>query len=161
MDQSIVTRRKALAAAGAVGAAAALTGVRSVQAATGGAGAHSVTGTWLVTVTSAVTGRPASLSTVAFAAGGSLATIDNQAPGNVSLGAWEPDGGAGFRAVFDSFSFDQRGKFDGTAIIRPQGSVDGDGDHVHGTYTVAFKPPSGPTQHGVDHGTFTGSRLEP
>jgi hypothetical protein len=156
MDQSIITRRKALVAAGALGGTAALTGVRSVQAASG---AGAVTGTWVVAVTSALNTQPPSTSLVAFAAGGSLVTTDSNGPGNVSIGAWKPVGDAGFRAVFDTFSFDQTGAFVGTAIIRPKGTVDG--DRIHGTYTVDFNSASGPSQTGVDHGTFTGSRLEP
>jgi hypothetical protein len=159
--EQMITRRKAFAAAGAaagaLGASAALTGVRSVQAASG-AESDSVVGTWDVRVTSAVSGQPPSTSLVAFAAGGSLVTTDNSAPGNVSVGAWEQEG-EGFRAVFETFSFGPKGMFVGAAIIRPRGTVDG--DRVHGTYTVDFRPASGPTQHGVDHGTFRGSRLEP
>jgi hypothetical protein len=68
------------------------------------------------------------------------------------VGAWEPEGAEGFRAVFDSFSFDPSGTFVGTAIIDPRGTVDG--DRIHGTYTVDFKSASGPSQKGVDHGTF-------
>jgi hypothetical protein len=156
MDQQMITRRKAFAAAGALGATAALTGVLSVQAAAGGAG-DAIAGTWDVTVTSAVSGQPPSTSLVAFAPGGSLVTTDNTGPGNVSVGAWEQEG-AGFRAVFETFSFDPKGVFVGTAIIRPKGTVDG--DRSHGTYTVDFRPASGPTQHDVDHGTFRGSRLK-
>jgi hypothetical protein len=160
MDQSTITRRKALAmagtAAGALGATAALTGVRSVQAADV---SHAVAGTWDVTVTSAVSGAPPFTSLVAFAPGGALVTSDNQAPGNISVGAWEGESDGEFHAIFETFSFDAKGKFVGTAIIRPRGSVDG--DHIHGTYSVAFRPASGPTQHGVDHGSFTGSRLQP
>jgi hypothetical protein len=160
MEQQMITRRKAFAAAGvaagALGATAALTGVRSVQAASGAVG-DAVAGTWDVRVTSAVSGQPPSTSLVAFAPGGSLVTTDNSAPGNVSVGAWEREG-EGFRAVFETFSFSPSGTFAGTAIIRPRGRVDG--DHTHGTYTVDFRPPSGPTQHGVDHGTFSGSRLK-
>jgi hypothetical protein len=162
MDQPMITRRKALAvagaAAGALGASAALTGVRGVQAASGAAG-DAVAGTWDVRVTSAVSGAPPFTSIVAFAPGGSLVTMDNQGPGNVSLGAWEREGGGAFRAVFDTFAFDPTGLFIGTAIIRPKGSVDG--DRIHGTYTVDFRPASGSTQHGVDHGAFSGSRIEP
>jgi hypothetical protein len=158
MDQPIITRRKAIVAAGALGATAALTGVRSVQAASG-AGGDAVTGTFVVTVTSAVNAQPPFPSLLAFAAGGSLVTIDGNAPGRVSLGAWEHEGADGFRAVFDSFSFDPSGTFVGTAIIHPRGTVDG--DHIHGTYEVDFKSASGPSQQDVDHGTFTGSRLEP
>jgi hypothetical protein len=158
MDQPIITRRKAIAAAGALGATAALTGVRSVQAASGGGG-DAVVGTWVVTVTSAVNAQPPFTSIVAFGAGGSLVTSDNQGPGNVSLGAWEPEGDNGFRAIFESFAFDPSGKSFGAVVIRPRGAVDGEG--IHGTYTVDVVPASGPTQHGVDHGTFTGSRLEP
>jgi hypothetical protein len=159
MDQPIITRRKAIVAAGALGATAALTGVRSVQAASG-AGGDAVLGTFVVTVTSAVNAQPPFTSIVAIAAGGSLVTADNQGPGNVSLGSWEHDGADGFRAVFDSFAFDQTtGAFVGTAIIHPRGTVDG--DHIHGTFTVDFQPASGPLQKGIDHGTFTGSRLEP
>jgi hypothetical protein len=154
----LVTRRKALAAAGALGATAALTGVRSVQAASG-SGGDAVLGTWVVTVTSAVNAQPPFTSIVAFAAGGSLVTADNQGPGSVSLGAWEGEGADGFRAVFDSFAFDPSGKAIGSAVIHPRGTVDG--DHIHGTFSVDFVPASGPTQHGVDHGTFSGSRLEP
>jgi hypothetical protein len=161
MDQPMITRRKALAvagaAAGALGASAALTGVRGVQAASGAVG-HTVAGTWDVRVTSAVSGQPPSTSLVAFAPGGSLVTTDNSAPGNVSVGAWEQEGDA-FRAVFDTFAFGPKGMFIGTAIIRPKGSVDG--DRIHGTYTVDFRPASGPTQRDVDHGTFSGSRIEP
>jgi hypothetical protein len=158
MNQTIVTRRKAIVAAGALGATAALSGVRSVQAASG-AGDHAVTGTWALTVTSAINAQPPFTSLVAFAAGGSLVTIDGNVPGRVSLGAWETEGDAGFRAVFDNFSFDPSGTFVGTAIIHLRGTVDG--DRIHGTYTVDFKSASGPKQTGVDHGTFTGSRLEP
>ena len=158
MDQTIITRRRALVAAGALGATAALTGVRSVQAASG-AGGDAVTGTWVVTVTSALNAQPPLTSIVAFAAGGSLVTADNQGPGNVSIGAWEPEGDKGFQAVFESFAFDPSGKSFGAAVIRPRGTVDG--ERVHGTYSVDLVPASGPTQHGVDHGTFTGSRLEP
>jgi hypothetical protein len=157
MDQHTITRRKALAAAGVLGAGAALTGVRSVKAASGALD-HGVVGTWDVRVTSAVSGGPPFTSLVAFAPGGSLVTTDSQAPGNVSIGAWEPEVGDGFRAVFDTFAFDPTGAFTGTAIIHPKGSVDG--DDLHGTYTVDFRPASGPTQHDVDHGTFTGARLE-
>jgi hypothetical protein len=161
MNQPMITRRKALAvagaAAGALGASAALTGVRGVQAASGAVG-DTVAGTWDVRATSAVSGQPPSTSLVAFAPGGSLVTTDNSAPGNVSVGAWEQEG-EGFRAVFETFSFGPKGMFVGTAIIRPKGSVDG--DRIHGTYTVDFRPASGPTQHGVDHGTFSGSRIEP
>jgi hypothetical protein len=159
MDQPMITRRRALAmagtAAGALGATAALTGVRGVHAASG----SGVVGTWDVTVTSAVTGGPPFTSLVAFAPGGSLVTTDNQAPGNVRVGAWESEGEAGFRAVFEAFSFDTSGTFVGTAIIRVRGTVEG--DDVHGTFTVSFRSASGPTQHNVDHGTFKGSRLEP
>jgi len=159
MDQPMITRRRALAmagtAAGALGATAALTGVRGVHAASG----SGVVGTWDVTVTSAVTGGPPFTSLVAFAPGGSLVTTDNQAPGNVRVGAWESEGEAGFRAVFEAFSFDTSGTFVGTAIIRVRGTVEG--DDVHGTFTVSFRSASGPTQHNVDHGTFMGSRLEP
>jgi hypothetical protein len=159
MDQPMITRRKAIVmagtAAGALGATAALTGVRGVQAASG----SGVVGTWEVTVTSAVSGAPPFTSLVAFAPGGALVTTDNQAPGNVRVGAWEPEGEAGFRAVFDAFSFDTSGTFVGTAIIRVKGTVDG--DDVHGTFAVTFRSASGPTQHNVDHGTFSGSRLEP
>jgi hypothetical protein len=162
MDQPMITRRKALAAAGAaagvLGAGAALTGVRSVQAASGASG-DAVVGTWDVQVTSAVSGAPPFTSLVAFAAGGTLVTTDSQAQGDVSIGAWEREGGDGFRAVFESFTFDPTGAFVGTAIIHPKGSVDG--DDVHGTFTVDFRPASGPTQHDVDHGTFTGSRMAP
>lgn len=162
MDEPTITRRKALAmagiAAGALGATAALTGVRGVQAASAGVGG-AVAGTWDVTVTSAVSGGPPFTSLVSFAPGGALVTVDNQGPGTFSLGAWEGDGGGEFDAVFETFSFDAKGMFVGTAIIRPKGIVDG--EHIHGTYTVAFRPSSGPTQHGVDHGTFTGSRLQP
>jgi hypothetical protein len=161
MEQQMITRRKAFAAAGAaagaLGATAALTGVLSVQAASGAVG-DSVVGTWDVRVTSAVSGQPPSTSLVAFAPGSSLVTTDNSAPGNVSVGAWEQEG-EGFRAVFETFSFGPKGRFVGTAIIRPKGTVEG--DRVHGTYTVDFRPASGPTQQGVDHGTFRGSRLEP
>jgi hypothetical protein len=161
MEQQMITRRKAFAAAGvaagALGATAALTGVRSVQAASGAVD-HAVVGTWDVKAASAVSGNPPSTSLVAFAPGGSLVTTDNSAPGNVSVGAWEREG-EGFRAVFETFSFDPSGTFVGTAIIRPRGTVEG--DRTHGTYTVDFRPASGPTQHGVDHGTFRGSRLEP
>jgi hypothetical protein len=159
MDQPTITRRRALAmagtAAGALGATAALSGVRGVQAAS----ASGVVGTWDVAVTSAVTGGPPFTSLVAFAPGGSLVTTDNQAPGNVSVGAWEPEGEEGFTVVFETFAFDPTGKFVATAIIRPKGVVDG--DHIHGTFTVSIRPASGPTQHNVDHGTFKGSRLEP
>jgi hypothetical protein len=160
MEQQMITRRKAFAAAGAaagaLGATAALTGVLSVRAASGVVDG-SVVGTWDVKVTSAVSGQPPSTSLVAFAPGGSLFTTDNSGPGNASVGAWEQEGD-GFRAVFETFSFDKRGMFAGTIIIRPTGTVDG--DHVHGTYTVDLRPASGPTQHDVDHGTFTGSRLK-
>ena len=68
MEQQMITRRKAFAAAGvaagALGATAALTGVRSVQAASGAEG-DAVVGTWDVTVTSAVSGQPPSTSLVA------------------------------------------------------------------------------------------------
>jgi hypothetical protein len=162
MEQQMITRRKAFAAAGAaagaLGATAALTGVHSVQAASGAVG-DAVVGSWDVRVTSAVSGGPPFTSLVAFAPGGSLVTTDSQAQGDVSIGAWEREGGDGFRAVFDSFTFDQTGAFVGTAIIHPKGSVDG--DDVHGTFTVDFRPASGPTQHNVDHGTFSGSRLKP
>lgn len=161
MEQQMITRRKAFAAAGvaagALGASAALTGVRSVQAAAGAVG-DAVVGAWDVRVTSGVSGQPPSTSLVAFAPGGSLVTTDSGAPGNVSVGAWEREG-EGFRAVFETFSFDPSGTFVGTAIIRPKGTVEG--DRTHGTYTVDFRPASGPTQHGVDHGTFRGARLEP
>jgi hypothetical protein len=132
--------------------------VRSVQAASG-AGGDAVTGTWVITVTSALNTQPPFTSIVAYAAGGSFVTVSSQGPGNVSLGAWEPVGDAGFRVVFDSFSFDQTGAFVGTAIIHARGTVDG--DRIHGTYSVDFNSASGPSQTGVDHGTFTGSRLEP
>jgi hypothetical protein len=164
MDHLVVTRRKALAAAGTMGAAAALTGVRSVQAAPGGSD-DSVAGTWVVTVTSTATpaGQPPFISIVSLAPGGVLVTADNQGPGNVSLGAWEHNGSHGFEAVFESFGFDSGpGKaptFIGTAIIRPKGTVDG--NKIHGTYEVDFQPTSFPLQRNVDHGTFTGSRLEP
>jgi hypothetical protein len=162
MDQPMITHRKAFAvagaAAGALGAGAALTGVHSVEAASG-AGGDAVVGSWDVRVTSAVSGAPPFTSLVAFSPGGSLVTTDNQAPGNVSLGAWEREGGDAFRAVFDTFAFDPTGLFVGTAIIHPKGSVDG--DHIRGTYTVDFRPASGPAQHGVDHGTFIGSRIDP
>lgn len=158
MDQSMISRRKALAAAGAFGAAAAITGVRSVQAASGPQG-DAVTGSWVVMVTSALNAQPPFTSIVAFAAGGSLVTSDNQAPGNVSVGAWEHAGGDGFEAVFDTFAFDSNGLFIGTAVIHPKGTVDG--DRIHGTFSVDFRPASGPVQHGIDHGSFTGSRLRP
>ena len=158
MTEQTITRRKALVAAGALGATAALTGVRSVQASSG-AGGHAVTGTWVLTVTSAVNPTGPSTSIVAFAAGGSLITTDNQGSGNVALGAWESEG-ADFKVVFEQFSFDPAtGSFVGTAIIRPTGTVEG--NRIHGTYTVDFKPASGPLQKGVDHGSFTGPRLEP
>jgi hypothetical protein len=163
MEQQTITRRKAFAvagtAAGALGATAALSGVLGVQAASGTA-SDSVTGTWDVTVVSAVSGQPPSTSLVAFAPGGSLVTTDNSGPGNVAVGAWEQSGSA-FQVAFDTFIFDPKGKFVGTSIVRPRGTLDGNGDHVHGTYTVDFRPPSGPTQHDVDHGTFAGSRLKP
>lgn len=158
LEKLFITRRKAIVAAGALGATAALTGVRGVQAASG-AGGDAFTGTWVITVTSALNAQPPFTSLVAFAAGGSVVTIDGNAPGRVSLGAWEPEGAEGFRAVFDSFSFDPSGTFVGTAIIHTRGTVDG--DRIHGTYTVDFKSASGPSQNGVDNGTFAGSRLEP
>ena len=159
MEQQMITRRKAFgvagAAAGALGATAALSGVRGVQAASGAVG-DPVAGTWDLMVTAAVSGQFTSL--VVFAPGGTLVTTDSQAQGDVSVGVWEREG-EGFRAVFQSFTFDPSGTFVGTAIIRPKGTVDG--DRTHGTFTVDFRPASGPTQHGIDHGTFTGSRLEP
>jgi|HubBroStandDraft_6_1064221.scaffolds.fasta_scaffold00298_30 hypothetical protein len=158
MEQQMITRRKAFgvagAAAGALGVTAALSGVRSVQAASDAVG-DPVAGTWDLSVTAAVSGQFTSL--VVFAPGGTLVTTDSQAQGDVSLGVWERDG-EGFRAVFQSFTFDPTGKFVGTAIIRPKGTVDG--DRTHGTFTVDFRPASGPTQYGIDHGTFIGSRLE-
>jgi hypothetical protein len=156
--QPIITRRDAIVAAGALGATAALTGVRTVQAASGEA-EDAVVGTWVIAVTSLVHPGQPFTSIVALGTGGILTTTDNQGPGNTSLGAWDHDGGRGFEAVFDSFAFNPSGKFAGTAIIHPRGSVDG--DDIHGTFTVDFKPKSGPVQHGIDHGTFRGSRLRP
>jgi hypothetical protein len=162
MDEPMITRRKALAmagtAAGALGATAALTGVRGVQAASAGVDGG-VAGTWDIKVTPTAGGGGPFASLVSFAPGGALVTVNNQGPGNVSIGAWEGSGGGEFDAVFESYSFDAKGMFVGTAIIRPKGIVDG--EHIHGTFSVAFRPASGPTQHGVEHGTFTGSRLQP
>lgn len=130
------------------------TGVRGASAASG----DPVIGTWVVTVSSA-TGRPSFIAIVSLAPGGVLTNVDNQGPGNVSLGAWEHDGRSGFEATFRSFDFDNSGSFVGTAIIHVQGTVSG--DDQHGTFKVDFQPATGPIQRDVDHGTFTGSRLEP
>lgn len=158
MDQSI-TRRKVLTAAGAIGAAAALTRVGGVQAASDEDG-DAVTGTWVVTVTSAANPQqPPFTSIVAFAAGGSLITADTQHGGTPSLGAWERSGSHSFKAVFDAFNFDQSGTFVGTAIVHPKGTVDG--DQIRGTFSVDFHGAGGFSQNNVDHGSFAGSRLEP
>jgi hypothetical protein len=165
MDQQVITRRKVLAAAGTVGAAAALTGVRGVRAASGESD-DAVLGTWVVTVTSTATppGQPPFTSIVGLATGGVLVTSDSRGPGNVSVGAWEHNGSHSFEAVFETFAFQEGTSgptFVGTAIIHPKGTVSG--DKIHGTYSVDFNPAdtSLPLQKNVDHGTFAGSRLEP
>lgn len=155
MDSQLITRRNALAvgAAGAAGAAAMVTGVRGVSAASG----DSVVGTWVVTVSSA-TGQQPFTANVSLAPGGVLTNVDNQGPGNMSIGAWEHDSSSGFVATFRSFTFGTSGNFVGTAIIHVHGTVSG--DDQHGTFQVDFQPATGPIQHDVDHGTFKGSRLE-
>lgn len=156
MENQIITRRNALVAGatGAAGAAAVLTGLHGASAASG----DPVVGTWVVTVSSA-TGRPSFTAIVGLSAGGVLTTVDNQGPGNASVGAWEHDGSSGFDANFRTFNFDSTGNFVGTALIHPQGSVSG--DDIHGTYRVDVQPATGPIQRNIDHGTFKGSRLEP
>jgi hypothetical protein len=160
MDQQVITRRKVLAAAGTVGAAAALTGVRGVQAS--GGSDDSVVGTWVLTVTSTTTPatQPPFASLVSLAAGGVLITFD--ALGNSGLGAWEHNGSHGFESVFETLILEpaphSAPTFIGTLIVRPKGTVNG--DKIHGTYTADFQPAGGPLQPS-DHGTFTGSRLEP
>jgi hypothetical protein len=159
MTQEMITRRKAFAAAGAaagaLGATAALSGVLGVQAA--GVTDHSIVGTWSIVVQSSA--GQASTTLIGFAAGGSLFTTDNAGPGNISVGAWEQEGKS-FRVVFQTFIFDNNGDLMGTSTVRPQGTIDGDGDHVHGTYKIDFQPESGPPQHDVQHGTFSGGRLK-
>jgi hypothetical protein len=161
MEQNLITRRKAFAAAGAaagaLGATAALSGVLGVQAASGGVG-NSIVGTWDVLVMPSV-GNP-STTLIAFAAGGSLVTTDNAGPGNISVGAWEQEGKE-FRVVFETFIFDNKGVLVATSVIRPRGTLDGDDDHIHGSYTVDVFPASGPPQHNAQHGTFRGGRLKP
>ena len=63
------------------------------------------------------------------------------------------------RRGLETFAFDPSGKSFGAVVIRPRGAVDG--ERIHSTYSVDVVPASGQTQHGVDYGTFTGSRLEP
>jgi hypothetical protein len=58
------------------------------------------------------------------------------ATGNVCLGVWVQTGPRTFKLKHPSWTFDNSGNLNGTAIIREQVTVDGGGDNFSGPFTI-------------------------
>jgi hypothetical protein len=149
--ESVVTRRSALAGAGAAGAAVGLAATAGVAE----AAAPTVRGTWRIAPKTS--GAPAGFKALAaFAAGGVFVTTGSDEPGT-GLGEWS-GGTKSFAFTYFNFHFDSSGKFSRTVEVRAKGTFKG--SKLSGHARLSTLDANG-AQVGSDRSfSFTGKRVK-
>jgi hypothetical protein len=120
----------------------AMPGVQALAAPPQAASGGSIVGLWHITFTSG--GQVVDQGFDAWHSDGLEVLNDTPPPatGNVCLGTYTLSKGV-FKLLHPSWTFDDTGTLNGTAIIRERVTLDPAGDSFHGTYTLDFFDLSG------------------
>ena len=124
-------------------ALAAMPGANALAAQPQAANGGSIVGLWHITFTSG--GQVVDQGFDAWHADGLEVLNDTPPPatGNVCLGTYTQSNQGVVRLLHPSWTFDDTGTLNGTAIIRERVTVDPSGNAFHGTYTLDFFDLSG------------------
>jgi hypothetical protein len=154
-------RREALVGGAGLVGGGALAALTAMPALAGSEAATGLEGAWLVDVTPATgTIAPHQVLTL-YTKGGGVAAISDNAPnsGSTGFGVWQSAGEDKFLQIFELFTFDTTGQFQGILRIRSVSSLDETGDNMTGMAHIDFQPP-GSTFGPAGTTNFTASRIK-